>query len=124
MQIINTKSAPEAVGPYSQAVLAGNILFVSGQIPLNPQTQTLISGDIKEQTKQCLENVQAIVLEAGGDIEKIVKCCIFLQNMNDFAAVNEVYASFFGSHKPARVCVEVSKLPKSAAVEIDAIAAI
>jgi 2-iminobutanoate/2-iminopropanoate deaminase len=121
MNFIHTDKAPAAVGPYSQAVLAGSTLYVSGQIPFVPETMTLVSEDIKDQTRQSLANVQAIIEEAGFTINDIVKCTVFLADMNDFAVVNEVYADFFGAHKPARCAVEVSRLPKDVSIEIDAV---
>lgn len=121
-KFITTKNAPSAVGPYSQAVEANGTLYVSGQIPFVPETMTLVSDDIKVQAKQSLENVKAIVLEAGYTLEDIVKCQVFLKDMNDFVAVNSVYEAFFEGHKPARCAVEVARLPKDVGVEIDAIA--
>ncbi|MDR2860248.1 MAG: RidA family protein [Elusimicrobiota bacterium] len=120
MKTISTKNAPAAVGPYSQAIAAGGFLFVSGQIPFDPKTQQKVSDDIKEQTQQSLKNLEAIIKEAGASLEKVVRCGIFLKDMNDFAAVNEVYGNFFSSHKPARACVEVSRLPKDVLIEIEA----
>ena len=121
MNFIHTDKAPAAVGPYSQAVLAGSTLYVSGQIPFVPETMTLVSDDIKEQTRQSLTNIQSIIEKAGFTIKEVVKCTVFLKDMNDFAAVNEAYADFFGSHKPARCAVEVSRLPKDVSIEIDAV---
>ena len=120
-KMIATAQAPAAVGPYAQAVLAHDTLYVSGQIPFVPETMQLVSDDIAEQTLQSLKNVEAIVKEAGFTLTDIVKCQVFLKDMNDFAAVNAVYAEFFGSHTPARVAVEVARLPKDVSVEIDAI---
>ncbi|MCL2559996.1 MAG: RidA family protein [Turicibacter sp.] len=122
MKVINTTHAPAAIGPYSQAIEAGNTLYVSGQIPLDPVTMEFVSDDPSEQTEQCLKNLKAIIEEAGLTLENVVKCGIFLKDMNDFAAVNEVYGKYFDAHKPARFCVEVARLPKDAKVEIDAIA--
>ena len=122
MKIIETTNAPAAIGPYSQAVEANNTLYISGQIPLDLATMELISQDIKEQTNQCLKNLQAIIEEAGYTLEKVVKCGIFLADMNDFSVVNEVYGRYFDVHRPARACVEVSRLPRDVKVEIDAIA--
>ena len=122
MKVINTKNAPAAIGPYSQAVAAGNTLYVSGQIPLDPITMAFVSEDVKEQTHQCLKNLTAIIEAAGFTLENVVKCGIFLKDMNDFTIVNEAYAQYFSSHKPARFCVEVARLPKDAKVEIDAVA--
>lgn len=122
MKIIQTKKAPAAVGAYSQGIVTNGFVYSSGQLPLVPETGELISDDIKKATKQSLENVKAIIEEGGSSVEKIVKVNIFLDNVNDFAAVNEVYAEFFGDHKPARSCVEVGKLPKGGLLEIEAIA--
>jgi len=122
MKIINTDQAPAAIGPYSQGILAGDTLYVSGQIPLNPATMEIVSEDVKLQTAQCLKNLIAIVEEAGLTLNHIVKCGIFLKDMNDFAAVNDVYGQYFNDHQPARFCVEVARLPKDVAIEIDAIA--
>jgi len=122
MKVIDTKNAPAAIGPYSQAIEAGNTLYISGQLPLDPITMEFVSEDAKEQTHQCLKNLKAIIEEAGLTLENVVKCGIFLKDMNDFAAVNEAYGEYFNSHKPARFCVEVARLPKDAKVEIDAIA--
>jgi len=122
MRIIETKNAPAAIGPYSQAVEAGNTLYISGQIPLDPVTMALISEDVKVQTDQCLKNLKAIIDEAGYTLDHVVKCGIFLADMNDFAVVNEVYGKYFATHKPARACVEVARLPRDVKVEIEAIA--
>lgn len=122
MKKISTKYAPAAVGPYSQAILAGNTLYVSGQIPFVPLTMEPAGDEIKSQTLQSLKNVLAIVEEAGMKKENIVKCGVFLQDMNMFKDMNSVYAEFFGSHKPARFAVEVRRLPLDVLVEIDAIA--
>ena len=121
MKVIQTNNAPKAVGPYSQGVVAGNILYVSGQIPYVPETMKPAGSDIKSQTKQSLANVLGIVLEAGFKKEDIVKCGVFLQDMNMFKDMNEVYAEFFGDYKPARFAVEVRRLPLDVLVEIDAI---
>ncbi len=121
MNYIHTENAPAAVGPYSQAVSAGNTLYVSGQIPFVPATMTLVSANVEDQARQSLANIKAIIDEAGFSIDSVVKCTVFLTDMNDFAAVNSVYADFFGTHKPARCAVEVSRLPKDVKIEIDAI---
>ena len=120
-EIISTVKAPSAIGPYSQGVKLGNLLFTSGQIPLNPQTGEL-ETEIKEATKRSMENIKAILNEAGTSLEKVIKTTIFLKDINDFAAVNEVYSTFFSANPPARSCVEVGKLPKDALIEIEAIA--
>lgn len=122
MKIISTKKAPAAVGAYSQGIVTNGFVYSSGQLPLVPETGELISDDIKKATRQSLENVKAIIEEGGSSVEKIVKVNIFLDDVNDFAEVNEAYAEFFGDHKPARSCVEVGKLPKAGLLEIEAIA--
>jgi 2-iminobutanoate/2-iminopropanoate deaminase len=122
MKIIETKNAPAAVGAYSQGVMANNTLYVSGQIPFVPETMTVISNHIKDQTLQSLKNVLAIVEAAGLKKENIVKCNIYMTNLAEFQIMNEVYASFFKDHKPARAAVEVRGLPKNVQIEIEAIA--
>lgn len=123
-EIINTSNAPSAIGPYSQGVKMGNILFVSGQIPVNPIDDT-IPNTIEEQTKQSLENVKAILKEAGTTLDSVVKTTVFLQDLNDFTAMNEIYAKYFdGEVKPARAAVQVARLPKDVKIEIEAIASI
>jgi 2-iminobutanoate/2-iminopropanoate deaminase len=121
MKAISTDQAPAAIGPYSQAVQANGFLFCSGQIALDPETMELIGSTAAEQTEQILKNLDAVFTEAGTSKNNVVKTTIFLSNMEDFTAVNEVYASFFGDHKPARATVEVSRLPKDALVEIEAV---
>ena len=121
-QVIHTDNAPKAIGPYSQAVKAGNMLFVSGQDPFVPETMEIVEGDVKAQTAQSLKNVQAILAEAGLDFSHVVKSTVFIKDMNEFAQINEVYAEFFGENKPARACVEVARLPKDVKVEIEVIA--
>lgn len=121
-QIITTNNAPAAIGPYSQAVKIGNLLYTSGQIPLNPATGELENDDAKMATKRCLENVKGILEAAGTSLDRVVKTTVFIKNMNDFAAVNEVYGSYFTSNQPARSCVEVARLPKDVLVEIEVIA--
>lgn len=120
-QTIHTDHAPAAVGPYSQAVRAENLLITSGQLGLDPSTGVLPEG-VEKQTRQSLENIGAILAEAGFSRTDVVKTTVFIRNMDDFARVNEIYASFFGEHKPARSCVEVSALPKNGLVEIEVIA--
>lgn len=121
-KIIKTDKAPAAIGPYSQAVEIGSFVFTSGQIPLNPQTGELVSSDVKAATVQSMENVKAVLAEAGIGLENVVKTTIFLKDLADFEAVNEVYASYFTGDPPARSCVQAGKLPKDALVEIEAIA--
>jgi len=120
-QFVKTEHAPAAIGPYSQAVLAGNTLYVSGQIPFVPETMKVAGDDITSQTRQSLQNVKGIVEAAGFKVTDIVKCTVFLKDMNEFAAMNAEYAAFFGDHKPARAAVEVARLPRDVRVEIDAI---
>ena len=116
--IINTSEAPAAIGPYSQAIRIGNMLFTSGQLGINPATGKLADG-IEAQTEQSLKNIAAILEEAGFEKENVMKTTVFLRNMNDFGAVNQIYSAFFGDHKPARSCVEVARLPKDGLVEIE-----
>lgn len=121
LKVLNTEKAPAAIGPYSQGIQVGNLVFTSGQLPLNPTTGELES-DIRTATKQSLENVKNILESAGTSMDKIVKTVIFLRDMNDFAAMNEVYGSFFPANPPARSAVQVARLPKDAIIEIEAIA--
>lgn len=120
-EVINTNNAPEAIGPYSQGVIVGDFVYTSGQIPLNPVTGELVT-DIKLATKQSMENIKAILEEAGTSLNNVVKTSIFLKDLNDFEAVNEVYGTYFIENKPARSCMQVAKLPKDAVIEIEAIA--
>jgi 2-iminobutanoate/2-iminopropanoate deaminase len=120
-EIINTPNAPAAIGPYSQAIKIGNMLFISGQIPINPVTNNLIAGGIKEQTQQVLKNLFAVIEAANMKPENIVKCSCFLKNMSEFADFNSVYTEFLGTILPARECVEVARLPRDVLVEISAI---
>ena len=121
-QVVNTDQAPAAIGPYSQAVKVGEMVFVSGQIPIDPATGDIVQGDIKAQTRQVLTNLNAVLTAAGSSLEKTVKTTVYITNMDEFSQVNEVYSEFFTDQPPARACVEVSRLPKGVAVEIDAIA--
>ncbi|NJP05600.1 MAG: RidA family protein [Chloroflexaceae bacterium] len=120
--VIQTDNAPAAIGPYSQAIASGPLIFVSGQIPLDPTTGTLITGDIASQTRQVLHNAQAILQAAGSSLEQVVKTTVFLADINDFAAMNTVYAEFFGDTVPARSAMQVAALPKGARIEIEMIA--
>lgn len=120
-EIIATKKAPSAIGPYSQGIKIGELVYTSGQIPVNPETGVM-ETDIKKATARSMENVKAILEEAGTSLDNIIKTSIFLKDMNDFALVNEVYATFFNENPPARSCVEVARLPKDAVIEIEAIA--
>ena len=120
-EIISTKNAPPAVGPYSQAIKYGNLLFISGQIPLDPNTGSLVEGDIEVQTRVVIENMKAILEASGMAVENVLKCTCFLKDMGDFEIFNSVYKTYFGESLPARECVEVSRLPKDVSVEISAI---
>lgn len=120
--IISTANAPGAIGPYSQAVRLGNLLFTSGQVAFSPETGQLVSADIRQQTKQCMENLKAILEAAGTSLDNCLKCTIFIQDMDQFGQINEVYGSYFQAAPPARSCVEVARLPKDVGIEIEAIA--
>ena len=119
--VISTAAAPAAIGPYSQAIKAGDFLFVSGQIPLDPASGTLVEGNVQVQARRVLDNLQAIVTAAGGSLAKAVKTTVYLADMNDFPAMNEVYGGYFPATAPARATVQVSRLPKDVKVEIDAV---
>jgi 2-iminobutanoate/2-iminopropanoate deaminase len=120
---IEAEMAPKSIGPYSQAVVAGDFLFVSGQIPLSPSAAIIVQGGIREQTMQVMKNIEAIITEAGLSLHRVVKTEVFLKDMNDFTAMNEVYATFFtGAIKPARQTIQVSRLPRDVLVEISCIA--
>lgn len=120
--VIATKDAPQAIGPYSQAVKANEFIFTSGQVAIDPATQQVIEGDISAQTDRVLRNLSEILEAAGSGLGKVVRCTVFLKNMNDFAAMNAVYGKYFSSAPPARSTVEVARLPKDVLVEIDVIA--
>ena len=120
-KIIQTQKAPAAIGPYSQAVMTGEMLFTSGQLGIDPVTNALPEG-VEAQTRQSLQNIRAILEAAALDITDVIKTVVFIRNMADFSAVNEIYASFFGDHKPARSSVEVSQLPKGGLIEIEVVA--
>ena len=119
---ITTDKAPQAIGPYSQAIAAGQLLFLSGQIPLDPATGKLVDGGIAEQTHRVMSNLREVLTAAGSSFDNVVRTTIFLADMNDFAAVNEVYGSYFENPAPARACVQAAALPMKARVEIDAVA--
>jgi len=121
-QTISSNSAPKAIGPYSQAVRAGQLLFVSGQVPLDPTTGQIVAGGIAEQTRRVLDNLGAVLSAGGRSFADVVRTTIFLADMNDFAAVNEIYGQYFSEPYPARATVQVARLPKDARVEIDVIA--
>lgn len=119
---VSTSDAPAAIGPYSQAIISGDLVFCSGQVALDPSTGALIDGDVKAQTKAALENLRAVLIAAGSSLDGIVKTTVFLVSMNDFAAMNEVYGGFFTGEPPARSTIAVAELPKGARVEVEAIA--
>jgi len=123
LETVATTNAPAAIGPYSQAMKFGNLLFTSGQIPLGLDGQ-IVEGGIAEQTHQVFQNLQAVLAEAGATLSSVIKATVFIKDMNQFAALNEIYASYFGDHKPARSTVEVARLPKDVLVEIELIASI
>ena len=120
--VISTQDAPQAIGPYSQAVKANGFVFTSGQIAIDPATQLVVAGDVAAQTERVLRNLSEILEAAGSGLGKVVRCTVFLKNMNDFAVMNEVYGKYFSSATPARSTVEVARLPKDVLVEIDVIA--
>lgn len=121
-EIVATERAPRAIGPYSQAVRAGNLLFASGQIPIDPATGEFVAGGIKEQTEQVMRNLSAVLEAAGAGLNQVVKTTVFLSDMDDFTAMNEVYGGFFAENPPARATVQAARLPRDARVEIEAIA--
>jgi 2-iminobutanoate/2-iminopropanoate deaminase len=121
-RIVSTAEAPQAIGPYSQAVVAGNLVFASGQIPIDPATGRFVEGGVREQTEQVLRNVSKVLEAAGTDLGRVVRTTVFLADMDDFAAMNEVYGRFFAQEPPARSTVQAARLPRDARVEIDVIA--
>lgn len=123
-EIISTENAPGAIGPYSQAVKTGDLVFCSGQIPIDPQTGDFVSGDVGEQTEQVLRNLNAVLKAAGTSLDNVVKTTVFLADMNDFVAMNEIYTRYFSENKPARATVQAARLPRDARVEIDCIAVV
>lgn len=122
MEAIQTDQAPLAIGPYSQAIVANGFIFLSGQIPLVPETMQVIEGDVRAQTERVFENIRAVLTAAGSSLEKVVKTSVFLAHMDDFTAMNEIYTRYFGEHRPARSTVQVARLPRDARVEIEVIA--
>ena len=123
-RIISTEKAPQAIGPYSQAVASNGVVYLSGQIPINPATGSLLDGDTASQTELVLENLKAVLEASGTTLGNVLKVTVFLKDMEDFAAMNEVYARYFTTNPPARAAVEVARLPKDVRVEMDAIAAV
>lgn len=122
--IISTPKAPAAIGPYSQAVLVNGMLFTSGVIPIDPETNTLIQGDVEAQARQAIGNLKNLIEASGSSMEKVVKTTVFIKDMNDFGKINDIYKEFFTSDFPARSCVEVARLPKDVLIEIEAIAVV
>lgn len=122
LSVINTANAPAAIGPYSQAIKVGDLVFTSGQIPINPATGELVPGGVEEQAQQVLKNLKAVLEAAGTSLDSVVKTTVFIKDMNDFAKINAIYATYFTSNPPARSCVEVARLPKDVLIEIEAIA--
>ena len=123
-QVIATSQSPKAIGPYSQAIVSNGFVFVSGQIPLDPATGALVPGGIAEQTARVLENLQAVLAAAGSSLEQVVKTTVYLKDLSQFAAMNEVFARYFPQNPPARAAIEAARLPRDVLVEIDAIAAV
>ena len=121
-KIVTTDKAPQAIGPYSQAVIFENTVYCSGQIAIDPKTSEMLEGSVEDQAKQVMRNIEQVLLEAGSNFSKVLKCSIFLADMNDFSAVNDIYGTYFTENPPARETVEVSTLPKNAKIEISCIA--
>ena len=121
-EIVQTETAPKAIGPYAQAIRANGFIYTAGQIPIDPKTNEFVSGGIAAQTRQVLENLKAVLEAGGSSLEKVVKATVFLRNMGEFAAMNEIYAEYLGNVKPARSTVAVSELPRGALIEIDLVA--
>jgi 2-iminobutanoate/2-iminopropanoate deaminase len=124
LERVNTSAAPAAIGPYSQAIVANGLVFTAGQIPLDPHTMELVGDDAGAQTERVMQNLSAILVAVGASLDSVVKTTVFLSDMNDFAAMNEVYGRYFGDHRPARSTVQAARLPKDVMVEIDAIAVV
>lgn len=120
--IIKTEKAPAAIGPYEQGIRAGSLVFSSGQIPINPETNELVTGSIEEETRQVLKNLSEVLQAGGSSLDNAIKITVYLKDISEFARMNEIYQSFFAKNKPARSCVEVSGLPKGVSVEMDAVA--
>jgi 2-iminobutanoate/2-iminopropanoate deaminase len=121
-EIISTTKAPAAIGPYSQAVKLGNVIYTSGMIPLVPETMQIVEGGVQQQTRQVLENLKQLLESAGSSLDNVIKTTVFIKDMNEFPKINEVYAEYFNTKQPARSCVEVARLPKDVLVEIEVIA--
>ncbi|MDN5344898.1 MAG: 2-iminobutanoate/2-iminopropanoate deaminase [Clostridia bacterium] len=123
-KVVTTEQAPAAIGPYSQALIVDNVIYTSGQIPLDPATGQIVAGGVAEQTARVMANLQAILAAAGSGLEKVIKTTLYIKDMNDFGTINEVYGRYFPQDPPARSCVEVARLPKDVLVEIEAIAVV
>jgi len=124
LQLVQTEGAPAAIGPYSQAIVHGGLIYTAGQIPLDPATGEIVGGDVRDHTVRVLENLDAVLRAAGGSLRSVIKTTVFLRDLNDFAAMNEVYARYFGEHRPARSTVQVARLPRDSTVEIEVVAAV
>ena len=122
VQVISTNNAPKAIGPYSQGIKTQNMIFTSGQIPVDPATSEVVAGGIENQARQALENLKAVLIEAGVGLENVIKTTVFIKDMNEFALVNKIYGEYFKEPYPARSCVEVARLPKDVSIEIEAVA--
>ncbi len=122
INVVSTEKAPAAIGPYSQALIAGSFIYTSGQVPIIPETGEIVKGDIAQQTKQVMENLKAVLEAAGSDLGSVIKTTVFIKNMNDFQTVNSIYNEYFKKPFPARSCVEVARLPKDVGIEIEVIA--
>jgi 2-iminobutanoate/2-iminopropanoate deaminase len=124
INVVSTDKAPAAIGPYSQALIAGSFIYTSGQIPINPETGEIVKGDIAAQTKQVMQNLKAVLEAAGSNLGNVIKTTVFIKDMNDFQTVNSIYNDYFQKPFPARSCVEVARLPKDVGIEIEVVAAI
>lgn len=124
LRIVKTTGAPEAIGPYSQGIVHGGLLFTAGQIAFDPETMEIVGETVAEQTDRSLRNLEAVLKEAGSSFQRVLKATVFLRDMDDFAEMNEVYGRFFGDHRPARSAVQVARLPRDVAVEIELVAAV
>lgn len=121
-KVVSTEKAPQAIGPYSQGMIAGNMVYTSGQLGIDPTNGEIVSSSIQDEARQSLKNVEAVLKEAGAELTDVIKTTVFVKDLNQFAEINEVYSEFFSEHKPARSCVEVARLPKDGNIEIEAIA--
>ncbi len=121
-KIVSTEKAPQAIGPYSQGMIAGNMIYTSGQLGIDPQSGEIVNTSIQDEARQSLKNVEAVLNEAGAKLTDVVKTTVYVKDLNQFTDINEVYSEFFSDHKPARSCVEVARLPKDGNIEIEAIA--